>query len=749
VARTILVALAALTIVLQATSTAAAEEATYSAIRTVPVPPASNFKTGGGGGDGWAVALSETAVYNVFHHSEHLTVACHLQASGASCFSPETITDGEGHNFATSGHPGMYLDQETGRLYVFATRASDETAGVVCIDTKRAVEESDPFCGFTALSPVGQGPPQYGISGVSTPMLLGSHWYAFNQMGGVNVSGAENELLCFDVSTDAACAGQPFDVPFGEGLVSTIYPGPPSAAIGSHVIVPLAVEGKSGIETRMACFDDATQQTCAGEWPLAPGITYAGANGSPFPLLDKTGKLLGFCLPTGADQCYTLKGALTATPSGMPAVIESNDEWNGPSLVIGPRVYVPNGLANNESGDVECFDYATGADCTNFPKTFSGLEYLYTVNADPQRPSCIWVNADSGSEQIQDFDAYTGEACGSGPARGLATQFVAAGEQCKPSSYVSLHVLHPETDQYTSGSIEFRDGDGEPISGLEAELLDAGGNVSLEGMHLNTETGLPQFLFKFTGLSGELGLIEVRLTWKGDYSANCGGEGRIVTLPEKVEPAPEVKATTETPTSSVGKQTAAAAAVLACTTQQVALTNVVERGSSVWIEGVTRLHLAGRTVHVKLLATGHTVALAKVLPDGTFTASAPLPPRALRHSNRVRYQAVVGSSRSLSLKLYRRMTITATDTSQAGVLVEGKVAGPFSAGAEVSVFLTETCSTRQIVGYSKLTAAGTFSVTVPAPAGPSGEIDLYRASTTVLYHGRAMRTWTLPTAPLA
>ena len=47
VARTILVALAALTIVLQATSTAAAEEATYSAIRTVPVPPASNFKTGG------------------------------------------------------------------------------------------------------------------------------------------------------------------------------------------------------------------------------------------------------------------------------------------------------------------------------------------------------------------------------------------------------------------------------------------------------------------------------------------------------------------------------------------------------------------------------------------------------------------------------------------------------------------------------------------------------------------------------
>jgi hypothetical protein len=48
-------------------ASAMAETATYSAVEKIPVPPASNF-AGSGGGDGWAVALSETAVYNVFHH---------------------------------------------------------------------------------------------------------------------------------------------------------------------------------------------------------------------------------------------------------------------------------------------------------------------------------------------------------------------------------------------------------------------------------------------------------------------------------------------------------------------------------------------------------------------------------------------------------------------------------------------------------------------------------------------------------
>src|ERR1700733_10677853 len=166
------VAALACMLALSVTAVAArAETATYSATQTIPVPPASNF-AGSGGGDGWAVAFSDTAVYNVFHHQDTLQVACHLQSNAEPCFTPRTIADTEGHEFATSGQPGMYLDRHTDKLYVYATRVSDGTAGVVCADMTLAPTTPDPFCGFTALTPVGQGQLVGGISGVSAPMLI-------------------------------------------------------------------------------------------------------------------------------------------------------------------------------------------------------------------------------------------------------------------------------------------------------------------------------------------------------------------------------------------------------------------------------------------------------------------------------------------------------------------------------------------------------------------------------------------------
>src|SRR5438046_272374 len=54
---------------------ASAVAATYSQTQTMPVPPASSFAASTGG-DGWAVALSQDKVFNVFHHTTPLTVAC-------------------------------------------------------------------------------------------------------------------------------------------------------------------------------------------------------------------------------------------------------------------------------------------------------------------------------------------------------------------------------------------------------------------------------------------------------------------------------------------------------------------------------------------------------------------------------------------------------------------------------------------------------------------------------------------------
>lgn len=356
---------------------------------------------GSGGGDGWAIALTQEAVYNVFHHSETLQLACHLQADASPCWSPETITDDEGHGFATSGQPGLWMDQASGRLYVFGTRTSDRTAGVVCIDTTRAAVNPDPFCGFTALT--GSGEAVSGISGVSDPAKVGSRWYAFNYVPGTGVTGSENKLLCFDLNKLSACNGQPLAVaaPSGNDL-DAVYPPPAVVAIGSKIIVPLRFEGGE----RLSCLDGNTQSACEGVWPV-PIVGYGSQYGAAYPLLAGGGNINGFCLPTGIDPCYSLDGASVDTPHGMPEAISASSGWNGPSLVRGTRVYVPNG----NFGQVDCFDYSMSSSCQAFPLFLENLALLYTVNPDPERPNCIWANSDSGAWQIQNFDANTGNGC--------------------------------------------------------------------------------------------------------------------------------------------------------------------------------------------------------------------------------------------------------------------------------------------------------------------------------------------------
>ena len=151
----------------------------YSAHESIPAPPASNF-AGSAGGDGWGLAFTTAAVYNVFHHDSVLQVACHLQKNATPCWAPKTITDGSGNNFASAGQPGLWMDQANGHLYVFATRVNDQTAGVVCIDTTQPGSVLDPFCGFTALSAVGAAPMTFGFSDLSDPVVVGTSWYAFN-----------------------------------------------------------------------------------------------------------------------------------------------------------------------------------------------------------------------------------------------------------------------------------------------------------------------------------------------------------------------------------------------------------------------------------------------------------------------------------------------------------------------------------------------------------------------------------------
>ena len=203
--------------------------------------------------------------------------------------------------------------------------------------------------------------------------------------------------------------------------------------------------------------------------------------------------------------------------------------------------------------------------------------------------------------------------------------------------------------------------------------------------------------------------------------------------------------TTPTPvTTTVAPQPSP---VLECSTAQVALINVVKQGSRVQITGAARLSLAGQQVSIKFLASGKTVATATIAANGSFSASAPLPPAKIRESNRARYEASVGSVHSLNLKLTRRMYMTSATRSGAHVLLSGYVTGSFKAGTTVKILARITCSKEEVIAKVKLTHSGKFSATVPAPTGAASQIAVYRGTTTVLKDGHPETTYTLPTPP--
>ncbi len=209
-------------------------------------------------------------------------------------------------------------------------------------------------------------------------------------------------------------------------------------------------------------------------------------------------------------------------------------------------------------------------------------------------------------------------------------------------------------------------------------------------------------------------------------------------------PTSTTSGTTTSVTTAVTPQLSAA---LACTTAQVALINVLQQGSHVLITGAARLVLAGKRVGIKFLASGKVVASATIGADGTFTASAPLPPANVRATNRARYEAVVGSLHSLNLKLQRRMYMVSATRSGAHVLLSGYVTGSFRPDTVVKILLRVTCSKEVVIAKAKLTSSGKFSASVPAPSGAASQIAVYRATTTVLDDGHPEATFTLPTPP--
>ncbi|MCW2999470.1 MAG: hypothetical protein JWN65_3019 [Solirubrobacterales bacterium] len=192
--------------------------------------------------------------------------------------------------------------------------------------------------------------------------------------------------------------------------------------------------------------------------------------------------------------------------------------------------------------------------------------------------------------------------------------------------------------------------------------------------------------------------------------------------------------------------TSAAGLALACTTRRLVLVDVLAQGSRVKLLGAADRKLAGRTVSLRLAATGRTVATAQVANDGSFSAFAPLPPKAIRSTNAARYQAVLGKEKSLDLKLARRMIVSSLTAKNGRVTIAGRVVLPLSKPLS-SITLTRrvSCRKNEVVRRFKPRADGTFKVTVAAPTGEDAAV--YRLGTRVRRTTRSATTsptFTLP-----
>jgi hypothetical protein len=175
---------------------------------------------------------------------------------------------------------------------------------------------------------------------------------------------------------------------------------------------------------------------------------------------------------------------------------------------------------------------------------------------------------------------------------------------------------------------------------------------------------------------------------------------------------------------------------VACVANQLILTDVFPQARRTRVLGVAPPAARGKVVTIVSTWNGKRVAKATVGPDLSFTATAPLPPRGLRLTNRARYIARFGAARSRALKFNRRLYTTAITASGRTFTFRGAVVRPLAKPPQpVVIRASAACSTiarGAIVAKVKPSKSGSFTArfTLPASLQSSATVFL-RAQTKV------------------
>ncbi|MTA39785.1 MAG: LPXTG cell wall anchor domain-containing protein [Actinobacteria bacterium] len=541
------------------------------------VVPQGSFG-GATGGDGWALAFTDTNVYNIFHH-DVLRIACRSKTTGVACSGngysnagTKLVSDGTS-DLLVAMSPPVHIDKIANRLYSMAVRTSSGTRGTTgVVEIDLASTSANPFLAFYPLSRDGEGgcnldcSTPWRVSTVSNTTKIGTKWYVYNYVAGVAntaLPDSRNKLLCFDFATKSACGGQPYDVTRNNVVQGRTWEPPTIAAVGNRIFVNIYGTANTNSLAEISCVDvSSTPTNCTG-WPIVPNTKFSPNTFTAvpaFPLLNSTGNAIGVCFPgTTANACTDFAGqTVTIDPNLAGLANPFNAGWGttrGEAYVDGTRIFMPNVVLQNGTSQVECYDFATNNLCTSFspnPKTFvlSELEALYTVQIDPADPSCLWLMGHDGTKQIQNFDSQTGGACGANGFVLPISNFRESASRCAATSWKQFALVNPTVGNFTSGTVEFVDSRGAAISGLSPQNFGANGTLDLASLNLHSYPSFARMHVRLVGTVTRA--INVKMTWASEYHPECVVSGQTaftVTTSTTTAPASTTSAPASTTTA--------------------------------------------------------------------------------------------------------------------------------------------------------------------------------------------------------
>ncbi|MEN9692952.1 MAG: hypothetical protein RLZZ330_596, partial [Actinomycetota bacterium] len=495
--------------------TTPANEVTVSV--NIPSTPAANF-AGTAGGDGFNVVHANGRVYNVFHHQASVVVNCHDELTSEDCtYGGLTWPIEVSASVGTGMYSNAFTNKNETKLFVWAV-VRGQSAGIQCMKLE---DGSD--CGYQVLSVID-------VAGNETTIDIGSaefvDWGSPARVGNkIYTPFAEPTgqtwLACFNLATESPCAQSAYKQsmlePGVESFEFSIFNGPHAIAYGKYVYSNFFEVNT--FNTYVDCWDTEENSSCEGVWPRA--------NQSPsswMPVLNQNQEITLICSLEESVSCLDAETGEDATTPDHLAELYGMDElpaFIGTSLIFGKKVVsLLSGMGGSPLGTAICFDYSTATPTNCGTIELPDTSFVYSLDRDPNRPTCVWVNADNGLAQITNFDVLTMEQGCSGSLRTSLIQISTKGAACDVTEWDSLKITSPS--QWTSATVTVRDENGDVLpGGNEISISQANVKTSLANVDFGTlET--PYFDFDIQGADLSNGL-NAQFTWTTSTPKICKG----------------------------------------------------------------------------------------------------------------------------------------------------------------------------------------------------------------------------------